>query len=787
MASHIHEEALITSFTRPRRSPAAIAAPALALATAIAAAPTHAQPLDPTAFASLGTLNLAAGDFTIDTDTLTITDTTGGGSTLLFTGVADDQNGTADYFGGNWVPGTLGIPEIAVFTFDGINLQASANVSITGSRAIALLSQGDATIATPLSVDGSDGETVNTSTQTVVPGGAGGSGGFAGGGLAEEVPFLYQGLPGGGPGGGVGTFGVVFEDRLMGPPGAGAFGGNATDGSGGAPGGSAYGDLTDALQGGSGGGSAGNISSGTTGGGGGGAIELAAVGTLDIDADITARGGGDFAPGSGGGIRLSGDQIELDASLLAHAGDTTSGAGTAGGGQVCLAGQVADDFIYTVGQPTDALGLPDFSQINVEPSRGPSGDLEDADPELFGVITLSPALTIVPGGQTLDLSATIDASNPAESLNLFLDPLDVQVQRNGKIDIAAGTNIASLQEITLTSPDARIVSTTTANATLFNDGTLSGTGRVETLFNNRDGGTVNAINDTLTFTQPVTNQPGAQINAINAELTFTDGLDNTGDINLVNSTVTGDVNHNGTINAAGTNTFTGTFSGSGTITGNATIVFDGNLSPGNSPGSLTIEGNATLAPTATLELDITGTTPGTEHDTVLIGGDLDIDNALLLLVLDAFAPTAGQTFNVVTIDGQRTGTFNALTQGTVVASTAGVTLAIDYRAGDGNDLALRTLAAAALFGDLDLDGDVDLADIDLLLDNLGDPAFDLTDDATTDFADIEALLTGPLNSFPGDANLDGQVSTPDLAILAGSFNQAFDSWADADFTGDNFV
>lgn len=114
------------------------------------------QSLDPMDFASLGTLNLSAGDYTIDTDTLSIFDNAAPG-VPLFTGVVDDQNGQADYFNGVWDPvanpGQLGIPEIAVFTFDDIDLQPSANVTITGRRAIALLSHGDVTIGTPLSVD----------------------------------------------------------------------------------------------------------------------------------------------------------------------------------------------------------------------------------------------------------------------------------------------------------------------------------------------------------------------------------------------------------------------------------------------------------------------------------------------------------------------------------------------------------------------------------------------------------------------------------------------------------
>ncbi|MEO0587909.1 MAG: dockerin type I repeat-containing protein, partial [Planctomycetota bacterium] len=101
--------------------------------------------------------------------------------------------------------------------------------------------------------------------------------------------------------------------------------------------------------------------------------------------------------------------------------------------------------------------------------------------------------------------------------------------------------------------------------------------------------------------------------------------------------------------------------------------------------------------------------------------------------------------------------------------------------------ALLTVTLDTILGDFDADGDVDADDIDLLFDNLGNPTFDLTGDATTDQADIDKLIGNILNTFPGDANLDGQVGTADLAILAGNFNQSARGWATGDFNGDDTV
>ncbi len=107
----------------------------IALLAAAASSPAVAQPLDPFDFSSLGTLDLISGAYTFNTDTLTIVNNAAPG-TPLFTGVVDNQGGTADYFNGTWVPGTNGIPEIAVFAFDSVNLGAGATLSVSGNRAL---------------------------------------------------------------------------------------------------------------------------------------------------------------------------------------------------------------------------------------------------------------------------------------------------------------------------------------------------------------------------------------------------------------------------------------------------------------------------------------------------------------------------------------------------------------------------------------------------------------------------------------------------------------------------
>lgn len=96
----------------------------------------------------------------------------------------------------------------------------------------------------------------------------------------------------------------------------------------------------------------------------------------------------------------------------------------------------------------------------------------------------------------------------------------------------------------------------------------------------------------------------------------------------------------------------------------------------------------------------------------------------------------------------------------------------------------------ALFGDFDLDDDVDADDIDLLstalLASSSDLTYDLDLKGTVDSKDKDAMIEGVLCSYYGDANLDKQVNIGDLTLLAGNFGQNA-GWASGDFSGDGLV
>lgn len=132
----------------------------------------------------------------------------------------------------------------------------------------------------------------------------------------------------------------------------------------------------------------------------------------------------------------------------------------------------------------------------------------------------------------------------------------------------------------------------------------------------------------------------------------------------------------------------------------------------------------------------------------------------------------------------------------VNANTKIVARALDV---DGEHLTSWSAPAEAMFsvngngviGDLTGDEIVDARDIDRLYAAVHavdfQPSFDLSPDGQVDQADVQELVHGVLGTRFGDIDLDGDVDVTDFDVLVGNFARPSDSWSSGDFDGDGVV
>jgi hypothetical protein len=204
-------------------------------------------------------------------------------------------------------------------------------------------------------------------------------------------------------------------------------------------------------------------------------------------------------------------------------------------------------------------------------------------------------------------------------------------------------------------------------------------------------GKINLQGGTLELTQPMTNQAGGgQIVGRGTLIVGGTGLTNSGNIafsagisdvfgDVLNSTgsasqgitISGNANvtfwddvTNGTsasdptlfkVSSGSVATFFGTYSGNG-VSGTGSVYYEADVSPGFSPASVNYGGNMTLDSTSDLKIELGGRTVGTQYDKVNVAGQLSLDGALNVVLINGFKPKAGDSFDILNW-GSLSGTF----------------------------------------------------------------------------------------------------------------------------------
>jgi hypothetical protein len=348
---------------------------------------------------------------------------------------------------------------------------------------------------------------------------------------------------------------------------------------------------------------------------------------------------------------------------------------------------------------------------------------------------------------------TID---PATSLTVTAPTANTTVK---SFTLGGGTGVATLRLGGASTGDLRAIQSATIADTgvlhltdgrvfsapsLDNSGVIRGSGTVDAVVSNSNR--IESIDEELAFSKLVTNNASTGlITGRNAILRFNGGLTNDGALAIsfgtsdvfgdvtngatgtiavasngeetINVTFYDDVANNGTLNVVSGSTavFIGALSGNGNV-GGGNVHALGDLQPGASPGLMEFGGSLTLGPLTNLDMELGGLAPGSEFDQLAVAGDAALAGALTVSLIDGFALSAGDSFEIVRIDGARSGAFAGLAEGAVLGSFGGLDLVLTYAAGDGNDVALFV---PGLPGDYNENGIVDAADYTTWRDRLG--------------------------------------------------------------------
>jgi hypothetical protein len=211
--------------------------------------------------------------------------------------------------------------------------------------------------------------------------------------------------------------------------------------------------------------------------------------------------------------------------------------------------------------------------------------------------------------------------------------------------------------------DASIILDGANSSFLRDDGTDALTG-----FNINDShGTFTIRNGrNFTFSGAFTNNGNLTVGATSLLTSGGDYTQSSGITSLLNGTLT----TSGIVNIQG-----GVLFGSGIINGNVNNA--GQIDVGNQIGVLTIAGNYTQTAVGILNIDVSGTTPGTDFDQLVISGRATLDGTLNVNLVNGFTPSAGESFKIVEY-GSITGTF---------ATVTGFAFTVSY---DPNDLVLHS-------------------------------------------------------------------------------------------------
>ena len=220
------------------------------------------------------------------------------------------------------------------------------------------------------------------------------------------------------------------------------------------------------------------------------------------------------------------------------------------------------------------------------------------------------------------------------------------------------------------------------------------------------------------------------------------GLTNTGVISVGGVLdVLGSVNNSNVVSTASGSAirFFGPVSGAGSYTGTGTVTFLNTFGPGASPATVSFGGDVALDAASSLEIELGGTTPGSQYDRLAVTGDATLGGALDVSLINGFLPAIGSVFQLIGATGGVNGAF-----------TSASLPVIPGRGWRLNYQPTAVSLAVTLAGDYNFDGKVDAADYTRWRDSLGQ--------------------SGVVLAADGDG--DGQIDAGDYTVWKSNFGES---------------
>ncbi|MFC1859905.1 beta strand repeat-containing protein, partial [Thermodesulfobacteriota bacterium] len=307
-------------------------------------------------------------------------------------------------------------------------------------------------------------------------------------------------------------------------------------------------------------------------------------------------------------------------------------------------------------------------------AAGSSGTLKIAS----GTLNFNAGGTSLPDTLTVNqISGTIGGDGDLTINGTFdWDYGTVTIAGAGGLTTAGTTNLDTAGQKTVNGATWTNAGSGTVN---WNDGDIS-LSNSSSVFNNN--GTFNIV--TADINDDIRNYPGVFNN--NAGGILRKVAASTGNIYIQCATVTNEgtvdvdggtlvigpsLTNNGTLEvdtgaafqvngATFTNAADGTIRGTGTLNlATPGLTNSGNVNPGTSAGALSVTGDYSQTSEGTLNIELGGTTPGTDFDQLSINGSSSLAGTLNVMLISPFDPGGGDIFQIIDYTSL-SGTFDAL-------------------------------------------------------------------------------------------------------------------------------